>query len=192
MLRLPSMVPAPVLMALLAMLWLLPPHGLRAEILKDIAIIEAAKGGGIAEARGAFLKGESVNSRSRGGTPALVAAVEHGNISVLRFLLDEGANPDLPDRRSGRSGLLIAAESGDTAMVRMLLEAKADPNRADRQGETPLMKAARAGAAEAVQLLIKAGADVNATDYAGHTAVWHAGDARQARIAQLIQQAGGS
>jgi len=178
--------------ALLTAIWLAASGTAAAQILQDIEIIEAAREGGIAEARGAFLKGESVNSRSRSGTPVIITAVEHNNIAVLRFLLEQGANPDLPEKRTNRSALLIASEVGDTTIIRLLLDAKADTSQADRQGETPLMKAARVGAIEAVQLLIAAGADVNATDYAGHTALWHALDGRQAKIATLIQEAGGS
>lgn len=187
-----SLIRRVMIMAGAVALGLPPADSLQAQILKDIEIIEAARDGDVAEARGALLKGESVNSRSRSGTPVVITAIEHGNIAVLRFLLEQGANPDMLEKRSNRSALLIASEVGNTAVVRLLLDAKADTSQADRQGETALMKAARAGAVDAVRLLIGAGADVNATDYAGHSALWHALDGRQKRIAELIQQAGGS
>lgn len=172
-------------------IWLSTPVSAVAQGFPDIEIIEAAKNGGIADARSAFLNGQSINSRDRDGKPALVVAAEHGNVAVMRFLLEESANPDLRDKRTTRTALLMASELGNVAIVRLLIDAKADLSKTDRQGETALMKAARAGSLDAVRLLIEAGADVNATDYAGHTALWHALDGRQQRAAQMLQEAGG-
>lgn len=171
--------------------WLCVSNPLSAQGFPDIEIVEAAKHGGISDARGAFLKGQSVNSRDRSGKPVLVIAVEHDNIAVLRFLLEEGANPDLTERRTSRSALITAAELGNAQAIRLLIKAKANVTLTDRQGETPLMKAVRADSLEAVKLLIEAGSDVNASDYAGHTALWHAEDGRQAKAAQMIKEAGG-
>lgn len=156
-----------------------------------ITIIEAAKSGGIAEARAAFLRGESINSRDNHGASALLIAAKADNISVLRFLLENDANPNMTEKSTGRTPLMAACDLGNGNMVRLLLERKADANHKDRQGESPLMKAARIGAADVVKILIAAGADVNLTDYAGHTALWHAQDARHAPIARLIADSGG-
>lgn len=159
---------------------------------EPITIIEAAKSGGIAEARAAFLRGESINSRDNRGASALLIAARTDNIAVLRFLLENDANPNLVEKSTGRTALIAASELGNGNMVRLLLERKADVNHQDRQGEAPLMKAARTGSADVVKTLIHAGADVNATDYAGHSALWHAQDARFPVIAKLIAEAGGS
>jgi uncharacterized protein len=158
---------------------------------RTMTLVEAAESGGLAEARSAFLVGESVNSRTRRGAPAILIAAQANNLSVLRFLLEKQANPDLFDRSTGRTALIAAAQAGQDNMVRMLLEHKADPDRQDRQGETALMKAARVGAADVVQTLLASGLDVNLTDYAGNTALWHARAARNARIIKMIENAGG-
>ncbi len=158
---------------------------------QGMKITDAAQSGGLAEARGAFLRGDSVNSRTARGAPAVLLAAQSGNIAVLRFLLEKGANPDLFEKSSGKTALIAAAQAGEGSMVHMLLEHKADPNHQDRQGETALIKAARVGAVDAVQSLLGSGVDLNATDYAGHTALWHARDARRSRIAQIIEAAGG-
>lgn len=159
---------------------------------QGMTIVEAAQSGGVAEARGAFLIGESVNSRTPRGVPAVLVAAQAGNIAVLRFLLEKDANPDLFDKSTGKTALIAAAELGDTGMIHQLLEHKADPEHQDRQGETALIKAVRAGAMDAVTLLLGSGLDVNATDYAGHTALWHAQDTRHDRIAKMIRAAGGN
>ncbi len=157
-----------------------------------MTILEAAASGGVAEARGAFLVGESVNSRNRRGKPAILIAAQAGNIAVVRFLLENKANPDLFDKSTGKTALISAAEQGDSNMLHMLLDHKADPDHPDRQGETALIKAARIGDQESVTLLLGSALNVNATDYAGHTALWHAADTRHDRIAKLIQAAGGA
>lgn len=160
-----------------------PPH--------TMSLVEAAEAGGVAEARSAFLVGESVNSRTRRGTPALLIATRYSNISVLRFLLEKQANPDLFDKSTGHTPLIAAAQSGQDNMVRMLLEHKANPDHQDRQGETALMKAARVGAADVVRTLLTSKPDVTLTDYAGNTALWHAQASRNAKIIQMIEEAGG-
>lgn len=157
-----------------------------------MTILEAAESGGVAEARAAFLIGESVNSRSPRGKPALLIAAQSDNIAVLRFLLEKGANPDLFEKATGKTALIAAAELGNAGMIHLLLQHKANPQHQDRQGETALMKSARIGAQDAVALLLGADLDVNATDYAGHTALWHAEDARHAKITRMIEAAGGN
>lgn len=158
---------------------------------RRMSMLEAAESGGVAEARGAFLLGESVNSRTRRGVPALLIATQANNISVLRFLLEKQANPDLFDKSTGYTALIAASKNGQDGMVRMLLEHKANPNHQDRQGETALMKAAHAGAVDVVQTLLTSGLDLNLTDYAGNTALWHAKGANNPRIVKMIEEAGG-
>ncbi len=170
----------------------LPGQDGTAPSTQGMTIIEAAQSGGVAEARGALLLGESVNSRNARGKPALLFAAQAGNIAVMRFLLEKNANPDLIEKATGKTALIAAAERGDSGMIHMLLEFKADPEHQDRQGETALIKAARIGDPSSVSALLGAGLNVNATDYAGHTAYWHALDARYDRIAKLIQNAGGT
>lgn len=157
----------------------------------DMTLAEASQSGGLAEARNAFLAGESVNSRTRKGVPVILIAAQANNISVLRFLLEKQANPDLYDKSTGRTALIAAAQAGQDNMVRILLDHKADPDRQDRQGETALMKAARVGAADVVQTLLKSDLDVNITDYAGNTALWHARASRNEDVVKMIKAAGG-
>jgi uncharacterized protein len=156
-----------------------------------ISIVDAARSGDVSGARGAFLLGESVNARDGRGNPALLLAAGAGNVAVMRFLLEKGANPNLFDRKKRTTPLIAAAELGESNMIRLLLEYNADPNRTDATGETALMKAARIGAADAVRVLIAAKADLNATDYSGHTALWHADNARKRQVVKLLQEAGG-
>lgn len=127
--------------------------------------------------------------RSRGITDdavVMAAAANAGAESILRRLLDEGANPSLglaAAARAGRgeivrflldagadpaSGLTAACESGRLDIARLLLDAGADPRgsiapQAERPyvGNAPLMAAIRENRLEIVEELIRRGVDVN-------------------------------
>ena len=60
----------------------------------------------------------------------LSAAVERGHRDVVRFLLDNGADPSLPEGRMCPFGssLMTATVEGDLEVATWLLEAGADPN----------------------------------------------------------------
>ena len=112
------------------------PGGAGGTATERMTLLEAAQSGGVAEARAAFLIGESVNSRTPRGAPALLVAAQSGNIAVLRFLLEKGANPNLFDKSTGKTALIAAAELGDGGMTHLLLQHKAEPQHQDRQGRT--------------------------------------------------------
>lgn len=60
--------------------------------------------------------------------PMLIAALSIDEITLIRGLLDKGANPAIFDPRSGQTGLAIAAACEATACARLLVEA-CNPNR---------------------------------------------------------------
>lgn len=92
-----------------------------------------------------------------GATPLYYAALA-GNVPILKYLLEQGADPN-----AGRIGPLHAAASeGRVGVLNVLLEAGADVNRTGSRGETALFSAVSAGSHPAVRLLLKRGADVNA------------------------------
>ena len=76
--------------------------------------------------------------------------------SLLRALLDAGANVDVQDS-NGRTPLFMASE-GHIDSVRVLLEAGANANLQDKKGVTPLHVAALLGEPEVVRMLLDAGA----------------------------------
>jgi ankyrin repeat protein len=110
------------------------------------------------------------------------------SIDVVKALLDNGANVNVPLKRNlaGRSGmdggdttlnegttaLMRAARAGDAAVMRLLLDKGADPKLTTKDGNTALMLAAGVGyrdkntkgteaeALEAVNVAIAAGLDI--------------------------------
>ena len=71
------------------------------------------------------------------GQPALHRAICSGNESIIRLLLEKGADTTKLDK-SGQSVLHIAVENSQEHLVQILLESDIDPNITDSLGRTAL------------------------------------------------------
>lgn len=131
--------------------------------------------------------------------PLLDAALENGQIETVHFLLQNGADPNVPDSR-GYTPLMWAigrtrndvGQEARMQMFKMLLSAGADPN-APAPGEyryTPLIEAASLGQTEMARVLLNAGADVKGTNKIGQTALHLVG--RSTETAELLLAGGAS
>ena len=101
-------------------------------------------------------------------TAILMSAALIGQATVLRTLLDQGADANARDP-SGWTPLLETVFAGHVEAAKTLLERGADANAADDGGWTPLMEAAAKGNKELVSLLIRYGADADARNRQGWT-----------------------
>ena len=99
----------------------------------------------------------------------LLAAARAGNAVRIRRLLDQGADPNIEDRR-GRAALLLSAKGGHGDSAQALLARGADANAADENGKTVLMYAAENGDGRLVEALLQRKVDVNAANKFGETA----------------------
>lgn len=115
---------------------------------------------------------------SAGGT-AFMRAARSGDVEVMRYLLDHGANPKLSNK-DGANALMLAAGLGYTdanrsteaealAAVKMCLDLGFDVNAATDKGETAMHGAAKRGADSIIQYLAAKGANVNAANKQGLT-----------------------
>jgi ankyrin repeat protein len=87
------------------------------------------------------------------GFPALFGASYSGHEQIVHFLLDQGANPNLPGMSNP---LIVACWRRHPAVVRLLLDYGADPN---VSGEgTPMYAAKSTGQRDLVALLCERGA----------------------------------
>jgi len=104
------------------------------------------------------------------GIPLLQLAAHMGNVGIVRFLLERGADMSfqLPN---GMTVLEAAAGQGSTAVVKFLLEHGADLNHTFNDGWTALMSAASNGFTETAALLLDNGANVNHGDVDGTNAL---------------------
>uniref|UniRef100_K3ZE61 Uncharacterized protein n=1 Tax=Setaria italica TaxID=4555 RepID=K3ZE61_SETIT len=94
----------------------------------------------------------------RGTTPVNHAAAA-GEVSVLRYLLDHGGDPAMPDAM-GTMPLQVAADSGHHEAVRVLLSKGVPVDPINRRG-TPLHLAPAKDHDQAVNILLEHGADPN-------------------------------
>lgn len=143
--------------------------------------------------RAALDQGLDVNAQDAHGWTALHSAAFEGLPSVVKLLLERGADPRLTTI-DGETPLLLAAgnfivkkkaelvpERGfgpematyqlaaPGRIVEMLLASGADPNVADAAGKTPLMAASMQGWSSVVMQLLDEGADVDASDAEGRS-----------------------
>ena len=167
--------------------------------------VEAASLGNIPKLKRLLLNGIKVDAQNGGGNnlikgvTALHGAAASPQPEAVRFLLGQGANPNIADVE-GKTPLHRAAENGHTSIVTTLLEAGANVHVTDKSGKTPeqlaqnkghaslaarLLDFARAlpkklwdavsdGDASLIKRLIKNGVDVNAKDRIGETALHRA------------------
>lgn len=104
-----------------------------------------------------------LHERDYVGSTPLLNAIAIGNLELVRFLIEQGADPNAPVD-DGYTCLLTAVESDaadSTLVVAELIQAGADIHATGTNGWTPLHMAAARGYAEKARLLIGAGAEVN-------------------------------
>lgn len=122
-----------------------------------------------------------------GQTPFLRASLS-GDITVMRLLLDHGADPNIPTF-AGTTALMAAAgvnwaenqtytESKQSLMeaLKLCLDKGADVNAANSMGITALIGAVNRGSDDMVELLVQKGARLDVKDKEGRTPlVWAGG-----------------
>lgn len=144
--------------------------------------------------------GASLNATSKDGSP-LHQAVWIGDMEVLRYLLQQGANANATTP-SGETPLHMAAYKGHVEQATILLQHGAKANVATTDGntdmfegsppvvgETPLHLAAAYGHEAMVRLLLDNGASPEATDHCSQTAYHWAIRYEQHATAQILRNA---
>jgi ankyrin repeat protein len=165
------------------------------ELLPDRDVeqfIDAAMYGKLKEVKTAIANGIDVNAISANGYTALMCASSLGHISIVRAILNAGANPDIPCEKKNEESqtalMKVASNFFDrnrAEIIRILVEAGANIDARDRLGRTALMHASNI---ETIQELIVAEANLNIRDDRGNTALM-----RGTPIVQdILRQAGAS
>jgi ankyrin repeat protein len=135
-------------------------------------LVYACKGEHIEAIRRMLARGDDPNSKDNEGTSCLFWALQHGSYSILRLLLEHGA--DVNTFGVGRTLLAAATELRDTKITKLLLEFGADVNKPSRNGYTPLMGACEHGCIDMVNDFVDLGATVNACDKNGFSPLMYA------------------
>lgn len=139
-----------------------------------------------------------VDALDDGGRTALVwavmprteAAITSGQVLVLKWLLEKGANVVVPGQALSTNPLQEAAREGNAAAVRVFLDAGVGVNLHDDYCCTALTAASARGQEEMVQYLLEVGADVHAQDMYPFNALTAASDAGHERVVKILLHAG--
>lgn len=129
-----------------------------------------------------------INAKDVNGDTALMIAVGRRDNTWTAFLLSNGADPNLANRR-GETPLIVAARIGFLQGAEWLISKKARVDEANRMGETPLIVAVQARQAPLVRFLISKGANADKPDNAaGYSARDYAKrDSRNPELLRLIE-----
>ncbi len=101
-----------------------------------------------------------INQGAPDGVTALMLGAAQGHVSIVRILLNKGADvSSVTD--IGSTALHFAAENGHLAVTMLLVEMGADLDAMCSSGPTPLYLAAEQGHEEVVAALIDAGVNCN-------------------------------
>ena len=142
--------------------------------------------------------GANVNEANEDGGTPLIYAAQHGDLALIKILVERGATVNWVDHEGNSPlGYLASGEKSKNDAVAFLLTRGADINFANKTGHTPLhlavMRRRRPEEArpqtELVAMLLGAGADVNRQTQRGELPLHLAAAAGQPDqvLAQLIQ-----
>jgi ankyrin repeat protein len=135
---------------------------------------------------------EFINSFSSDGFTPLGLASFFGHLSVVKLLLDKGANPNIASNNQFKvAPIHSACAISQFDIAELLIEHGADVNAKQMQGVTPLHSAAHNGQTKLSKLLIDNGADVNAEMDNEQTPLFMANEKDFQETAELIIKHGG-
>jgi ankyrin repeat protein len=118
------------------------------------------------------IKGVDINAQNSEGNTALMLSIMHDKSSIIKILLEAGADVHILNKKHETALDLYASISTDFEHLNLFLSAGADINRQDIEGYTALMQAARNDdCLFGVEKVFKAGADINIKDKDGDNAL---------------------
>ena len=155
------------LTALCACYLLLHPAGAAAIDIdyfsKNARMVRAAEDNNSATVMQLLNEGADINYADSRGNTALINAVSKGNVALVRFLVQRGAN--IHRKYNESTALVWAVRAGRSEIARILIDGGADVHDSK---DAAMLQAAKLGLKDIVPLLIGKGANVNAVDTYEH------------------------
>jgi len=135
---------------------------------------------------------EFLNSFSSDGFTVLGLASFFRHLSLVKLLLDKGANPNIASNNQFKvAPIHSACAISAFDIAELLIKHGADVNAKQMQGVTPLHSAAHNGQTKLSKLLIDNGAAINARMDNGQTPLFMANEKNFQETAELIIKNGG-
>ena len=162
---------------------------------KELALRALGMGAAVSMGQLAELEALSVDLvgavfETRNGAWALsVLVAKAGNLNVLRYLLDHGAELEVKDDKD-KTALLFSALGGHAEVASLLLERGAELVAEDDDGRTALHLSAFGGHAEVASLLLDRGAELEAKDNDDNTALHLSAVRGHAEVASVLLERG--
>lgn len=150
----------------------------------------ASNRGDVGALEASLARGADIDERDHRGRTALMNAAARGDIATSRVLLARGADPNLTTSvETGEvTPLRFALEDANLELARLLVESGADLNATNASGWTALMTAARVGNYFVVEYLVEAGADPAARNVDGEDAAGVASRFGHASVAEWLRE----
>ena len=133
--------------------------------------------------------GADFNSKTIGVTP-LILATQYNRSSVVRVLIENGADVDETSLLDGSTAIYQSAGKGLIEIMDQLLRAGADSQKKSTSTGFPLLYAAIFGRYESVKMLLKYNTDVNMYSNSGITALLAAASRGDVDIIKLLLREG--
>jgi ankyrin repeat protein len=131
-------------------------------------VMNYARHGDLQKVSEAIVSGFPIHSRDSKGNTAIIIASGRGQVKIIQYLIENGANPQDFTQHGlfeGKSALCWAASQGRAQAVAKLIQYGADINYQSKkgvfQGKTAMMWASSQGRTDVVRLLLASGADVD-------------------------------
>ena len=118
---------------------------------------------------------ELLDKKDSDGYTAMAYAAANNSHTVIRTLLQHGADARLTDDGGFTPLMLSIINQGDSSTVTMLAS-NSDVDAKNKDGQTALMLACQSGRTPASKILVKHGADVNVADKFQKTALIYAAE----------------
>ena len=129
----------------------------------------------------------NIDQQTVNGSTPLRAASFHGYLAVVKYLLEQGADPNLANKFNNTC-LMIAAYNGHVQVVKELLSRKSDPNVKANCGSTALDYAIDDGTVETVRQLALHGADLKVPSSSGLSLVMMAAERAKIDVFHFLME----
>lgn len=155
-----------------------------------IELAAAAAKGNTRKLNQLLKQGADLNARGKDDMTPLMWAMIRTNKAGFRYLLEHGANPNVPID-SGDSVMSVSAMADDPEYLDLVLKHGGNPNLVDpKRGVTPIFQSISSYNVSNVRKLIAAGADLNFRGTGGQTPAIRAAIVSQYEMVFYILEAG--